>query len=79
MRLNYICSQCGSAIDQIHVQSLDESAFGFDCLTEAERQEFLTFDLTQNTVTVRSLCDNCIEDLGLEPVETATIAVRWVH
>ena len=78
MRLNYICSQCGSAIAQIHVQNLDESALGFDCLTEAERQALLTFDQVRNTLTVKALCDHCIEDMRLESAETATV-VHWVH
>jgi hypothetical protein len=79
MRLEYICSQCGADIDQIHVQRLDESAFGFDCLTEAERQDLLSFDPAHNTLTVKSLCDNCIEDMSLEAAETVTKAVHWVH
>lgn len=78
MRLIYVCSQCGSTIDHIHVQQLDESAFGFDCLTEAERQDLLVFDERQNTLTVKSLCDNCIEDMRTEPSETHTV-VHWTH
>lgn len=79
MRLNYICSQCGSAIDLIDVQSLDEAAFGFDCLTNAERQELLSFDHEKNTLTVKSLCDLCIEDMRLDVKETPSTSMHWVH
>jgi hypothetical protein len=78
MRLEYICSQCGSAIDHLEVQKLDEIAFGFDKLNESERQELLSFDPVQNTLTVKSLCDQCIEDMKVEPYKSIP-TTRWVH
>lgn len=78
MRLEYVCSQCGADIDEIHVQELDESAFGFDCLNDAERQELLSFDPVSNTLTVKSLCDHCIAKMKLIPAEPPA-RVRWLH
>lgn len=78
MRLIYICSQCGEVIDQFSVRSIDESALGFDCLTEEQRRELLCFDQQQNTLTVQSLCDRCIDDLGLETAD-APPARQWIQ
>lgn len=79
MRLEYICSQCGSGIDEIYVQELDENAFGFDCLNDAERQEMLNFNLENNTLTVKSLCDQCITEMKLDRPEPTTAAIHWLH
>ena len=78
MRLEYICSQCGSAIDHLEVEKLDESALGFDKLNESERQELLSFDPAHNTLTVKSLCDQCIEDMKIEPQKSIP-TTYWVH
>ncbi|KYZ78245.1 hypothetical protein AXX12_01505 [Anaerosporomusa subterranea] len=78
MRLDYVCSQCGSGIDEIFVQELDEIAFGFDCLNDAERQELLTFDPDSNTLTVKTLCDYCIAEMKLD-LSAPTAKVHWLH
>ena len=78
MHVEYVCSQCGSAIDAIDVQELDENAFGFDCLNDAERQEFLRFDPQNDTLTVKSLCDYCISAMKL-PQSEPIAKVHWLH
>lgn len=81
VRVNYVCSQCGFDIDQLEVQTIDEAAFGFDCLNENERRELLSFDPSQNTLTVKSLCDDCIETMRLtvEPAEINTGTIAYLH
>lgn len=78
MRLLYICSQCDSEIDEIYVQELDEKAFGFDSLNEKERQELLSFDPPSDTLTVKSLCDCCIDEMRLDSSES-NAKVHWLH
>ena len=78
MRLEYICSHCGADIDDIEVDVLDETAFGFDCLSESERQELLFFDPAQNTLTVKSLCDHCIDAMHLKS-EPKLNSIKWLH
>ena len=78
MRIEYVCSQCGGEIDQIEVEVIDEAAFGFDCLSESERQDLLTFDAAKNSLTVKSLCDNCIEAMDMAGMHTVQ-PVKWLH
>jgi hypothetical protein len=65
MRIYYSCDNCGEPIDTIEVDALDEARFGFDCLTGEERQEIIRFDEGSGTLYVQSLCDGCIEAMGL--------------
>ena len=78
MRLQYVCSQCGSDVDKIFVQELDEAAFGFDCLNQAERQELLSFDPGHNTLTVKTLCDHCIDEMQ-QDLPDSIVKVHWLH
>ncbi len=65
MKIYYNCECCGEFIDAIEVDHIDEVKFGFDCLTEEERQEILRLDPLTETLFVHSLCDSCIDALGL--------------
>lgn len=79
MRLAYICSQCGADVDELFVQELNERVLGFDCLTDAERQDLLTFDSQSNTLTVKTLCDSCIAEMQLESADESIAKVHWLH
>lgn len=65
MRIHYNCDSCGEFIDVIEVEALDEAKFGFDCLTPEERQALVRYDDATHAFYVQSLCDACIEALGL--------------
>lgn len=65
MKIYYSCEHCGAAIDMIEVEQVDETKFGFDCLTAEERQDIIKIDAMANIMYVHSLCDKCIELLGL--------------
>lgn len=65
MKIHYHCEQCGQAIDSIEVQQLDEAKLGFDVLTNEERQQLLYHDPVTNAMYVQSLCDGCIEAMGM--------------
>nr|WP_092073596.1 anti-sigma-F factor Fin [Dendrosporobacter quercicolus]NSL48006.1 DUF2757 family protein [Dendrosporobacter quercicolus DSM 1736]SDM64157.1 Protein of unknown function [Dendrosporobacter quercicolus] len=65
MRIYYNCSCCGEAIAELDVEQVDEVKLGFDCLTGDERQDIIKADPFSNTMHVKSLCDSCIEALGL--------------
>ena len=67
MKIYYTCENCGEAIDMIEVDQVDEVKFGFDCLTAEERQDIIKTDSLANAMYVHSLCDECIESLGLAP------------
>lgn len=66
MKIYYTCEHCGEAIDMIEVDKVDEAKFGFDCLTAEERQDIIKIDSLANAMYVYSLCDECIESLGLD-------------
>jgi len=65
MKIYYTCEHCGDAIDMVEVDNVDEAKFGFDCLTAEERQDIIKTDSLANSMYVYSLCDECIESLGL--------------
>ncbi len=65
MKIFYHCSCCGEAIADIEVDQVDEVKLGFDCLTGDERQDIIKADPASNTMYVKSLCDSCVEVLGL--------------
>ncbi|MBP2650774.1 MAG: putative protein family YabK [Firmicutes bacterium] len=65
MKINYSCDYCGEPIDTIEVEQIDEERLGFNCLNLEERQDLLKYDELTNSLNVLSLCDRCIEELGL--------------
>lgn len=79
IKVHYICSQCDTPIDTIVVAELDETDFGFDCLTDKERREMLSFDLPAGILTVRSLCDHCIGMLCLADEPGGLPVPMWLH
>ncbi|MCX7780291.1 MAG: anti-sigma-F factor Fin family protein [Negativicutes bacterium] len=65
MKIHYLCDCCGDPIDILEVEEIDEAKLGFDCLTGEERQEIIRFDAGADAMYVHSLCDFCIEAMGL--------------
>jgi hypothetical protein len=65
MKIYYTCEFCGENIDMIEVEAVDERRFGFDCLTAQERRDIINLDEKANAMHVKSLCDSCIEALGV--------------
>lgn len=66
MKIYYTCEYCGEQIDTLEVDEVDEAKFGFDCLTDQERQDIIKTDVVQNAIYVKSLCDACISIIGLD-------------
>ena len=72
MKIHYRCEQCGQAIDTLEVNVLNETKLGFDVLSTEERQQLLYHDPISNALYVQSLCDMCIEAMGLEGPSAAS-------
>lgn len=70
MKIHYRCEQCGQAIDTLEVNVLNETKLGFDVLSPEERQQLIYHDPISDTLYVQSLCDMCIEAMGLEGQNT---------
>lgn len=79
VKIYYNCEHCGDEIDMIEVDHVDEVKFGFDCLTAEERQDIIKIDPMANAMYVHSLCDQCIELLGLEKEEELPRGVSFLH
>lgn len=79
MKIYYNCEHCGEAIDMIEVDQVDEVKFGFDCLTSEERQDIIKIDSVANVMYVHSLCDECIESLGLVTVDQDQLETKLLH
>jgi hypothetical protein len=78
MKINYVCDWCGEAFDDLEVENIDENKLGFDCLNGDERRDLLKYDALTNSLKVLSLCDNCIEELGLAD-ENVAINYGFIH
>ncbi|MBP2644590.1 MAG: putative protein family YabK [Firmicutes bacterium] len=78
MKINYSCDCCGEDIDTLEVDELDEDKLGFSCLTVKERESILKYDSLSNSLQVLSLCDQCIEELGLAE-EIAPLERGFIH
>jgi hypothetical protein len=79
MIINYLCDNCGEAIDSIEVENVDENRLGFDCLTDEERHDLIHFDASSGSLQVRSLCDACIEALGLTEESRTAILNSYLN
>lgn len=69
MKICYHCELCGSDIAMLDVEYVDETKFGFDRLTPEEREAIIDMDTLANTMHVKSLCDSCVAELGLDEAE----------
>ncbi|MDD4600292.1 hypothetical protein SDC9_22930 [bioreactor metagenome] len=79
MKIYYTCEYCGSHIDMIEVDMVDEIRLGFDCLTGEERQDIIRTDDLNNSMYVKSLCDCCIETLGISDEGSFVRGVNYLH
>lgn len=75
VRVVYRCSRCGRQIAELHLPVLSEAALGLGALTPEERADIISFDAAAETVSLRSLCDRCVEGLEMD----APLAWRRVH
>ncbi len=67
MKVRYICDACGAVVSELTMPRLDEERLGFNALTAEERREIISTDALTGTVTVNSLCDDCVEDWEERP------------
>ena len=79
MRIFYTCAYCAAPIDILEVQQVEETKLGFDCLTEEERRDIIKIDNNANAMYVNSLCDDCIQALGLADDQPKINPQRFLH
>jgi hypothetical protein len=79
MKIYYLCEYCGDPIDTIEVDELDEVKFGFDCLTQQERQDIIKINPKTNEMYVQSICDECIAAIGLLEEDPIVYGNRFLH
>jgi hypothetical protein len=79
VKIHYICDCCGEPIDTLELDEVDEAKLGFDCLTGAERQDMIQIDAGTNSMQVRSLCDFCIEAMGLADPGYTPAGTHYLH
>lgn len=66
MRIQYLCDICKKPMAELELPELDEEKLGFDALTPEERADIIRFDLPSGVVTVKSLCDHCVEGAHID-------------
>jgi hypothetical protein len=79
VKIYYTCEYCGGPIDILEVDQIEEAKFGFDCLTEEERQDIIKIDKNANAMYVHSLCDDCIQALGLADGQPIISPQNFIH
>ncbi len=61
LRIRYVCECCRGLISELQMDRLDEERLGFNCLTAEEKEDIISYDEKAGTLTVTSLCDDCME------------------
>lgn len=79
MKICYVCECCDEPIGELEMDVVDEERLGFHCLTEVERRDIIRINKQNDTMTVSSLCDGCIQMLGLEEEQLANKGVTFLH
>ncbi|MGI6096767.1 MAG: anti-sigma-F factor Fin [Dethiobacteria bacterium] len=78
MKATYICDSCQEVIGTIEDESLDEEKLGLSSLTLEEKEDIISYS-DKGTLIINSLCDYCIEELGLEASELKFIRPPEIH
>lgn len=79
MIIRYVCDYCGHSIGELKMDAIDEERLGFHCLTEDERKDIIKIDDIANTMVVKSLCDGCIQMLGLDDDRISTKGTNFLN
>lgn len=79
MKIHYSCDCCGEPIDILELDEIDEAKLGLDCLTGDERRDLVRFDAADNAMYIQSLCDCCIEAMGLGDPGYSPGGNRYIH
>jgi hypothetical protein len=79
MRICYVCECCEAPIGELEMDIIDEERLGFHCLTEEERRDIIKINKQHDTMTVTSLCDGCIQMLGLEEEQSISRGIRLLN
>ncbi|MDF1509525.1 anti-sigma-F factor Fin family protein [Robertmurraya sp. DFI.2.37] len=66
MALKYYCRHCGVQMGRIDDMSVDMERLGLHKLTNEERMEMVSYDLTGD-VHIKSICEDCHESLERNP------------
>lgn len=69
MKIRYVCENCNSTVSELEMPAIDEEKLGFNVLTPEERREIIKLDEGSGTLTVNSLCDDCIEAMEIRGVD----------
>ncbi|HBS60782.1 MAG TPA: DUF2757 domain-containing protein [Firmicutes bacterium] len=79
MLIRYVCEYCTSPIGELRMDVVDEERLGLHCLTEEERRDIIKVDEKTNTMVVTSLCDKCIQILGLDEGNICTKGTNFLN
>ena len=79
MLIRYVCEYCTSPIGELSMDVAEEEPLGLHCLTDEERRDIIKVDEKTNTMVVTSLCDKCIQMLGLEEGNISTRGTNFLN
>lgn len=66
MALKYHCRHCGISMGTIDNMSVDTEKLGLNKLTDEERMEMVSYDVTGD-IHIKSICEDCQESLSRNP------------
>ncbi|WP_071458814.1 anti-sigma-F factor Fin family protein [Bacillus massilinigeriensis] len=66
MAIHYHCRHCGVKIGSLENISYDSGSLGIDKLTDAERQEMVSYE-GSGDIHIKSICEDCQEALDRNP------------
>ncbi|WP_170005977.1 anti-sigma-F factor Fin family protein [Bacillus fonticola] len=66
MALHYVCRHCQSQVGTLDQERLATTNLGFDVLTNAERQNMISF-MSNGDLEIKTICEECQEALDQSP------------
>ncbi|BCJ87408.1 anti-sigma-F factor Fin [Effusibacillus dendaii] len=67
MRLIYVCRHCNSYLGKLDRTSVNETRLGLTSLTPEEQADIISYNLNEDVVYVKTICDYCQEAIEAHP------------
>lgn len=64
VKLYYLCECCQKLMGTLEMEELDEEKLGFSCLTPEEREDIITVKQEENSIYIKSICEECASVTG---------------
>lgn len=67
MQLVYVCRHCRSYLGRLDSHKTDTDRLGFHALTADEQADIISYNLNEDVMYVKTICDYCQEAIEAHP------------